>query len=63
MTYRRNTGSIFNEDTLHTFSRHIGDRVVEDDCDLWTFVSGYPRAHADCGHQCANNKCQAQQPD
>src|SRR5262249_36349534 len=42
MAHRRNTGSIFNEDTLHTFARHIGNSVVEDNPNLWTFVSGYP---------------------
>ena len=57
MAYRRNTGSIFNEDTLHTFSRHIGDSVVEDDRDLWTFVSSYRRTRAESDDECTNTKC------
>ena len=38
----RNAGTIFDEDTLDAFAGHIWQSVVEDDRDLWTFVSGYP---------------------
>jgi hypothetical protein len=54
---RRNAGTIFNEHTLHTFAGHIWQSVIEDERDLWTFVSGYPRAHADSGDECSNKKC------
>src|SRR5438094_9537412 len=66
VAHRRNAGTIFDENTLHAFARHIWQSVIEDDRDLWTFVSGYPRAHAESGDdECANNKsvAEARQPD
>ena len=60
--WRRTAGTIFDQHTLDTFARHIWQSVLVDDRDLWTFVSGYPRAHANCGHQCANSKCQCSSP-
>ena len=38
---RRNAGTIFDEHTLDTFTRHIWKSVIEDERDLWTFVFGY----------------------
>jgi hypothetical protein len=42
VAHRRNARTIFDEHALDAFARNIWQSVVEDDRDLWTFVSGYP---------------------
>jgi hypothetical protein len=63
MTHRPTAWTVFYQYTLHAFARDIGNNMVEDDRNLWTFVSGQTGARAESDNECANTECASQVRD